>query len=398
MAMAMIRFGIYRGALASAVAALLLANVAQAATWYVRPLDQAPNNLTRQYQPGIQAALAKAEPGDTIELAAGEYFEDIQTLRHATKEKPITIQGVRASVLRGSGKLARIVEINHDHHRLVGFTVDGLVGDPAKKASYRDKLVYVHGREPHRGVAGTLIDSMELRNAGGECLRLRYFVTHSEIRNSHIVGCGVYDFRFSGGGKNGEGIYLGTSSTQWADGKNPTDGPDRSRDNWIHHNVFQTWGNECVDVKEGAERNLIEHNVCERQLDRKSAGFDSRGDNNVFRYNIVQNNQGAAFRFGGHSVAGHAYGVGNHAYGNVIGLNQGGGVKILVAPQGKICGNNFQDPEVKPVVGTQTRDINPARPCPAGLDNDRPALASPISCCGQIAPRLHTHTLRSSIP
>ena len=350
---------------------LPLSDVARAATWSVQApsTPPVPNTLSEPYLTSIQAALEKADPGDIIELAVGEYFEDIHSVRDATRSQPITIRGSRGSVIRGSGRSSRIIQINHDHHHLAGFTVDGLVGKPDEKSSYRDKLVYVHGRRPYRGVDGTLIDSLELRNAGGECLRLRYFVTHSEIRNSRFIGCGIHDFKFPSGGKNGEAIYLGTSSTQWADGKNPTDGPDRTTGNWIHHNTFQTWGNECVDIKEGAERNLVEHNVCEQQLDPESGGFDSRGDNNVFRYNTVRNNRGAAFRLGGHVVAGHAYGVGNQVYGNIIGLNDGGGVKIMVNPQEKICDNQFQHTKTRRAAGKRAQDIRPDQPCVAGTTN-----------------------------
>lgn len=349
---------------------LPLCDAALATTWWVRApgadyrdTGGAVSRSSEPYLISIQAALERAKPGDTIELGVGHYFEDLRSVREATQREPITIRGSRDSVIRGSGQSSRIIQINHDYHHLVGFTVDGLVGKPNEKNSYRDKLIYVQGRRPHRGVEGTLIDSLELRNAGGECLRLRYFVTHSEIRNSRFIGCGVHDFKFPPGGKNGEAIYLGTSSTQWADGKNPTDGPDHSRDNWIHHNTFQTWGNECVDIKEGAERNLVEHNLCEQQLDPESGGFDSRGDNNVFRYNTVRNNRGAAFRLGGHVVVGHAYGVGNQVYGNIIGLNDGGGVKIMVNPQEKICGNQFQDAATKRVVGKRAQDVRPEQPC-----------------------------------
>jgi len=372
------------GALLAATLTLWSGGVTHAAIWRVSPArDPAVSDRSASPPNSIQAALDRAAPGDVIELAPGDYFEDIHSVRHGTQAEPITLRGVRASVIRGDGRSSRVIQINHDFHRLVGFTVDGLAAGAGRKAGYRDKLIYVQGREPDRGVAGTLIDALELRNAGGECLRLRYYVTRSEIRNSRFVNCGVHDFRFAAGGKNGEGIYLGTSSTQWADGKNPTDGPDRSRDNWIHHNVFVTRGNECVDIKEGAERNLIEHNLCERQLDPESAGFDSRGDYNVFRYNVVRNNEGAAFRFGGHEVQGRVYGIGNQAYDNVIGSNRGGGVKIVVTPQGMVCGNRFEDPGTRQMIGAKAAGTDPSKPCPpgvAGRDQDtQRAVATALS-------------------
>ena len=47
---------------------------------------------------------------------------------------------------------------------------------------------------------------------------------------------------------------------------------------------MKTNGNECVDIKEGASGNLIEHNECSNQLDDQSGCYDSRGDDNTFRF------------------------------------------------------------------------------------------------------------------
>lgn len=47
-----------------------------------------------------------------------------------------------------------------------------------------------------------------------ECVRLQNFVQDAEIVNNTVKNCGVYDFGFSQGDQNGEGIYIGTSSLQ----------------------------------------------------------------------------------------------------------------------------------------------------------------------------------------
>jgi len=349
---------------------LSVANIANAAILYVNPAGDSSTTspVANQTVASIQAALDIARPGDTIMLQPGQYFEDFHSVRDGHPDQPITIKGTRASVIKGSGKRSHIIDINHNYHHLIGFTVDGLNGDPSVKQNYTNKLIYVHGRLPQRGVSGTLIDSMELRNAGGECLRLRYFISQSEIRNNRISHCGVFDFKFTGGKKNGEAIYLGTSSTQWANGINPTADPDQSVDNWIHHNEIQSWGDECVDIKEGAERNIVEHNVCEHQLDAKSAGFDARGDNNIFRYNTVRNNTGSAFRLGGHKVNGRQYGIGNQVYGNNIGLNSAGAISIAATPQGQICDNRIQPSNVPEVRGKNVKDIRPASSCSQAAD------------------------------
>ncbi|HEX5055873.1 MAG TPA: discoidin domain-containing protein [Gammaproteobacteria bacterium] len=285
----------------------------------------------------IQEALKLAQPGDRVLLAAGRYMEDISSVRSGTKDHPITIQGPKGAILQGDGG-GRVFEIHHDYIRLLGFTMDGLVGKGTSRNDYREKLLYVQGENTHRGPEGLMIHGMSFRNAGGECLRLRYFIRNADVGFNRFENCGVHDFKF-GGKKNGEAIYLGTSSMQWEDGKNPTGGPDISTNNRIHHNYFNTQGNECVDIKEGSVKNLVEYNYCTGQQDPNSGGFDSRSDDNTFRYNVSVGNRGAGVRIGGHEVDGHTYGTHNHVYGNVLQENAGGTLKLLTPGQSHLCEN-----------------------------------------------------------
>ena len=64
---------------------------------------------------------------------------------------------------------------------------------------------------------------------------------------------------------------------QWTYGKDVCDL------NYVTANIFETNGNECVEVKEGSTRNVIERNICSNQLDVDSGCFSSRGDANTFR-------------------------------------------------------------------------------------------------------------------
>jgi len=55
----------------------------------------------------------------------------------------------------------------------------------------------------------------------GECVRLKNFVVNAEITENTIRNCGVIDFFFDNGedGKNGEGVYIGTSINQVRGGR-----------------------------------------------------------------------------------------------------------------------------------------------------------------------------------
>lgn len=317
-----------------------------AETYFVSPSDS------------IQRALERAMPGDTINLAPGRYFQDFRTVRDGRPGRPIVIQGGRNAVVSGAGA-NRIAEINHDYVELRGFTIDGRHALEGGKDSYRDKLVYAVGRRPGDGVTGFRIIRMTLKNAGGECIRLRYQAQRNEIANSTIENCGIYDFVYKDGGKNGEGVYIGTAPEQLGKRGVPDAAVDRSDANWIHHNTFNTRGNECVDIKEGSSGNIVEHNRCTGQRDKKSAGLDSRGSGNTFRHNVVYGNRGAGIRLGGDE---ENDGIGNNAYSNTLSDNAVGSLKVQRGPQGKICGNVVAGKRTG-TKGEFGEKINPRQPC-----------------------------------
>ncbi|WP_087464617.1 DUF1565 domain-containing protein [Oleiphilus messinensis] len=312
-------------------------------TYFVSPNGN-DNNPGTKSQPlrYINTALSYAEPGERVYLMPGEYFEDIKTVRSGTPDQPILIYGSKKAIVKGAQK-NRIFQIFHSYIHLRNFSIDGKVGAGNAIEDFRDILVWVQGQEIKSGPKGVVLRSMILQNAGGECVRLKYFVTQAEIFGNLIRNCGVYDFQFAAGGKNGEGIYIGTAPEQWDNGKNPSADPDHSNGNWVWGNKFYTYGNECVDIKEGAEYNLIEYNACQNQLDPNSGGFDARGDNNIFRYNIAHTNTGAGVRLGGDLHQGRQYGINNQVYGNIIYGNGHAGVKVMSYPQDQICSNMLFD-------------------------------------------------------
>ena len=303
----------------------------------------------------VQKAVDQAKAGDTVFLEDGKHFEDMKTVRSGELGNPITIKGSRKAIVHGAGT-SRMFQVNHSYFVLDGFTIDGnWSGKQSSVKDYRDKCLYVHGIEKPRTVTrkgltyqssldGVVVKNMKLTNAGGECSRFRYYVTMSEYTGNHVENCGVHDFKF-GGAKNGEALYVGTSSNQWGDGKNPSSGPDVSQYVHIHHNVFITRGNECVDVKEGSKNVLVEHNECSEQKDPNSAGLDSRTDEVIFRYNNVFDCLGSAVRIGGHKIDGHQYGAKkNQVYGNKFSNTKASGINIQTSDGShSLCENKCRD-------------------------------------------------------
>lgn len=307
----------------------------------------------------IQEAVDLAEPGDTIELSPGEYFQDVVTKKDGLPDRPIIIKGQKSSVIKGAGN-ARVFQVNHSYITLDGFTIDGHFKNSKEISSYRDKLLYVTGKITGKALVHLKVFNMDIKNAGGECVRLRYLVQNSEIAYNSILTCGIGDFEYNDGGKNGEGIYIGTAPEQLKDGKNPTSEVDRSNNNLIHNNYFDTQGNECVDIKEGSSFNIVEYNKCTGQKDPNSGGLDTRGNDNIFRYNEIYDNVGVGVRLGGDE---DNEGINNQVYGNIIKNNKSGGVKFQRMPQGQVCGNVFEGNEKGNSVGSFGEDFNPEKSC-----------------------------------
>ncbi|MCY4465697.1 MAG: DUF1565 domain-containing protein [Chloroflexi bacterium] len=358
-----------KGLIAIAVLTLLLClpiNAQSGEQYYVHPQgddNQAGTSLAAPFR-SIQRALQIAQPGDAIHLQPGHYYQDVFTVRDGAPGKPITIVGTQNAVVHGLTS-NRIFQVHHDYISLIGFTIDGLRrnAEPNRMGAFREKLLYVIGYDVRDGVNNLRVLNMTFRNAGEECLRLKYFASHNEIAWSTFHDCGIWDFVFHAHGVVGEAVYIGTSSKQWD--INLTIEPDITAHNWVHHNVIDTQGNECVEAKEGTQHNIIEYNICTGQKDPNSGGIVSRGKANIIRYNEIYGSVGAGVRLGGHLVDGVQYGVENEVYGNLIYDNEAGGVKILVDGQGQICNNWLWDNAMGETSGTFGSHYAPAAPCSA---------------------------------
>ncbi|MDQ3947448.1 MAG: right-handed parallel beta-helix repeat-containing protein, partial [Actinomycetota bacterium] len=291
-------------------------------TWHVSAdgATEADGSRDRPFG-SIDLAVAEARAGDTVVVGPGTY-PGFSTTRSGRPDAPVRIVG-SAAVIRGDGD-GHLVQVNHDHITIEGFEI-----------ARADILVWMFQ------ATGVRIVNNVLRDAAGECVRVKYFSTGNEIAGNRIERCGR-DFDAADDEKSGEGIYIGTSPEQVQ--RNPTEEPDGSNDNWIHDNVI-TSPAECVDIKEGASGNLVESNVCSGGEDPDGAGFSARGNGNIFRANTSTGNKGAGIRLGGDD---EADGLDNVVVGNRLVGNRGYGVKIQREPQRQICGNEVADNDEKP--------------------------------------------------
>jgi hypothetical protein len=284
----------------------------------------------------LQRAVDAAGPGDTIRVGPGTYAGGFHTVRSGTAGRPLRIIGTGARVVPGD-RGGRLIEIRHDYVELIGFEVIG-------------------------GTAGIRIDGGRhvrilhnvVRDALGECIRVKNQASQNEVAFNTVRDCGRRNFDLAADRKNGEGVYVGTAPEQLDE--LPGGGPDRSDANWIHDNTIDTPA-ECVDVKEFSTGVLVEHNTCTGGRDPDGAGLSGRGDHVTFRANTVIGGSGAGIRLGGDNLH---QGIHATVIDNRVESPRGYGVKVMRWPQDAICGNGLSNPGRGP---SNLPGQNPARPC-----------------------------------
>ena len=249
----------------------------------------------------IQAAIEKAEAGDTIEVMPGEYTHRLKTVGTGEPDNPITVTGPPEAVIRPTGLTGACVWIRHSHFHLRGLTLDGLI-DPDRKFETKDAYVnnlvaldrgdnfedgveYLQNIvvEPHRAgySQGSLFELNRVRNAS--------------FGNFELIGPPgmqvdprVDDHRE---GHAREIFYCGVSAGDIYDDYYPWDDLDRSQNIRIHH-VDNSAGyphSELVDIKVGCSNITVEYCTdrgAGEQLDGISAGAISpKGNECTIRWN-----------------------------------------------------------------------------------------------------------------
>jgi hypothetical protein len=337
----------------------------------------------------IQAALDQAEAGTVINLAPGEYREQLTTQRDGEPDAPIVIRGPEngkdpagrnQAVLYGTD---RIVNIDHSYYTLEGFTIDGqerldaaqLPTDLGAIDAFKNgvqsqvqdsKLIYVGSSDTTSDVTGITIRNMFLTEAGTECVRMRNNANGNTIADSVIQYCGL---RSGSSGEddddqfayhNGEGVYIGTSPKSE---NQPMHDNDTSSNNIVTGNIIRTFGAECLGVKENAHSNVFENNECSGNTeprDFSGSNIELRGHGNVVRGNVIADSAGWNVKIQSDDEDDYDN-SGNTLENNTLSGAAAEPVSIgSDAPQGLFCGNQVTAAE--PVDGASPGDIT--APCP----------------------------------
>jgi hypothetical protein len=275
----------------------------------------------------LAAALASARAGTLIRLAPGTYGGRFAATAEGTSSAPIILCGPRSAILDG-GSTATGYVLHLDgakHWILSGFTVTR-----GKNGVMLD------------GASHNILTGLFVHDLGQTGVHLRRFSTDNLIERSDIRDTG----REQPG--TGEGVYIGTAATQWADASGDGAEPDRSDRNRVIDNVIGPGVTaEAVDAKEGTTGGEIRDNTFDGASLSGVNGGDSWVDMKGNGY-VVAGNTGADAPVDGFQVHVVASGWGrdNVFSANVASVN-GSGYGFRVAPEASgttvLCDNAVQN-------------------------------------------------------
>ena len=187
----------------------------------------------------LAAALAAAQPGQTIRLADGQYVGRFAAAASGTPEAPVTLSGTRAAVLStGSTNSGYGLHVTGSHWRFTGFSVStsakGIVLD---------------------GSSHTILRDLDVGNIGDEAVHFRANSSDSAILDSEIHDTGLAQPGF------GEGIYVGSAKSNWEKVTGSASEPDRSDRVQIRNNRISRTPAEGIDIKEGTTGGTVTGNT-----------------------------------------------------------------------------------------------------------------------------------------
>ncbi|MFJ3902949.1 discoidin domain-containing protein [Streptomyces sp. NPDC090025] len=232
----------------------------------------------------LQSALANAQPGQTIRLAAGEYRGAFVTQKAGTAAAPITLTGPAGAVLVNDGPSGTAPSCpvpgggwdsgyglwlyGAPYWKLTGFTVKD-----SKKGVVLDNSHHV------------TIDGLNVHHVEDEAVHFRRSSSDGVIKNSTITDTGLVQPGY------GEAVYIGSANSNWSCHGN-TGGVDRSDrvqvlDNRLGPNVAA----EHIDIKEGTFDGVIRGNTFDGRGITGENSADSWIDAKGVGY-LIENNTG----------------------------------------------------------------------------------------------------------
>jgi hypothetical protein len=234
---------------------------------YVSP-DGDDDNRGTQRNPlaTIQHAFDRAQPGETVHVLPGEYFQDFEPVRDGKPGAPIEITGPPDAVIHGAGSRSDgIVCFNtHSHIHITGLTFDGLwrPEQPDNPQSYRTYLIWTRAKTSEY-LTDVKIKPHAVGNARYSFIDFN-MTNNVEVGEFEIIGPAGASY-VVGDAENHEGeiVYVGSPPTEakslQQDGI--LEGADTSHEYHTHHidNSAGYGHSELVNTKPGTYAVTVEY-------------------------------------------------------------------------------------------------------------------------------------------
>ena len=191
----------------------------------------------------LQQALQKAEPGQTILMAAGIYTGKFYIPEgiNGTPTAPVTLKAKPGAVVvlqTGDTKSGYALQLKGNAYWLLqGFTLQ-----QSKKGIVVDNSHHI------------TLDSLTVTNVGEEGIHLRKYSSYNTVQHCTVTNTGLLTPGY------GEGCYIGSAYSNWPEYTNNQ--PDTCNYNRIVYNHFGPGvAAESIDVKEGTKGGYIAYNT-----------------------------------------------------------------------------------------------------------------------------------------
>jgi hypothetical protein len=209
----------------------------------------------------IQGAIDRTEPGDSVHVLPGEYYQEATTVRDGTAERPITITGPPDAVVHGTNMHSDIFTVAHSHIHLVGLTLNGLLDpdNPGNPESYAT-VNYTTSVDRGQYIRDLVIKPHAIGNVRGNAIGV-VVAEDVEVGEFTLIGPAGLHYLLDDEteGHNGEIVYVGLPPGRVDD--LPVDGYDNTSNIHIHHidNSAGFGHSEIVNTKLGTHDVLVEY-------------------------------------------------------------------------------------------------------------------------------------------
>ena len=190
----------------------------------------------------LTAALAAAQPGETIQLAAGTYSGAFTGTVNGTAGAPITLSGPSSAVLTNGDSSGDLGAGYGFHLEANYWTLSGFSVDASAKGVVLDHADY------------DVLTGLTVHDIADEGIHLREFSSYDTVEHSAVYDTGVKAPGY------GEGVYIGTAQSNW--GTYTGGQPDLSDNDQVLDNTFgPDIAAENIDAKEATSGGLISGNT-----------------------------------------------------------------------------------------------------------------------------------------